>query len=111
MAAEPGEAPSEQGRAGGRPPTRAGGALYKRLPRGPHRLDRRAVAQHQRVRIHGAMVQAVAGDGYDALSVRQVIALAGVSRRSFYEQFASKEACFLATFDVVARQQLASARA
>src|SRR5262249_21202872 len=84
--------------------------LYKRLPRGPHRLGRRAVAQHQRLRIHGAMVQAVASDGYDALSVRLLIALAGVSRRSFYEQFASKQDCFLATFDVIARQQLASAR-
>src|SRR5690242_16547313 len=71
--------------------------LYKRLPRGPHRLGRRAVAQHQRLRIHGAMVQAVASGGYEALSVRQVIALAGVSRRSFYEQFASKQDCFLAT--------------
>ena len=84
--------------------------LYKRLPRGPHRLGRHAVAQHQRLRIHGAMVQALASDGYDPLSVREVIALAGVSRRSFYEQFASKQECFLATFDVIARQQLASAR-
>src|SRR4051794_5435111 len=86
------------------------GPLYERLPRGPHRLDRRAVAQHQRVRIHGAMVQAVAGSGYEAVSVRQVIALAGVSRRSFYEQFASRQDCFLATFDLIARQQLAAAR-
>ncbi len=84
--------------------------LYKRLPRGPHRLDKRAVARHQRVRIHGAMVRAVAADGYDAVSVRQVIALAGVSRRSFYEQFASKHDCFLATFEEIAGQHLAAAR-
>jgi len=86
------------------------GPLYQRLPRGPHRLDRRAVEQHQRLRIQGAMVQAVAGSGFQEVSVRQVIALAGVSRRSFYEQFASKQDCFLATFDLIARQQLAVAR-
>jgi AcrR family transcriptional regulator len=85
-------------------------ALYKRLPRGPHRLDRDAVARHQRVRIHGAMVRAVAASGYEAVTVGQVIALAGVSRRSFYEQFASKQACFLATFDEIAGQHLAAAR-
>ena len=45
------------------------------------------------------MVEAVAGRGYDAVTVRQVIALAGVSRRSFYEQFASKQDCFLSTYD------------
>jgi AcrR family transcriptional regulator len=84
--------------------------LYNRLPRGPHRLGRRAVAQHQRLRIHGAMARAVASDGYEALSVRQVIALAGVSRRSFYEQFSGKQECFLATFDAIAGRQLASAR-
>ena len=54
-------APGEHaGRRGGRPRP---APLYKRLPRGPHRLDRHAVAQHQRVRIQGAMVQAVAGRG------------------------------------------------
>jgi len=78
------------------------GPLYKRLPRGPHRLDRGEVAHHQRIRMHGAMVEAVATNGYERTSVKQVIALAGVSRRAFYEQFANKEACFLATFDLIA---------
>jgi AcrR family transcriptional regulator len=76
--------------------------LYKRLPRGPHRLDRGEVVHHQRIRLHGAMVEAVAANGYEQTSVKQVIALAGVSRRAFYEQFANKEACFLATFDLIA---------
>jgi AcrR family transcriptional regulator len=106
MEAGPGEAaPGEQGGAPGAGKRLA--PLYKRLPRGPHHLGRRAVARHQRARIHGAMVQAVAASGYDAVSVRQVIALAGVSRRSFYEQFASKQECFLATFDVVVHRHLA----
>jgi TetR/AcrR family transcriptional regulator len=76
--------------------------MYKRLPHGPHHLARSEVIRHQRIRIHGAMVEAVAECGYEAATVRQVVALAGVSRRSFYEQFANKEACFLATFDVLA---------
>jgi AcrR family transcriptional regulator len=80
--------------------------LYKRLPHGPHRLGRDEVVLHQRARIHGAMVEAVGEGGYEGTSVRQVIALAGVSRRSFYEQFANKEACFLATFDLIVRRDV-----
>lgn len=80
--------------------------LYKRLPHGPHRLDRSQVVRHQRARIYGAMVEAVASSGYQETSVKQVVALAGVSRRSFYEQFANKEECFLATFDLLAGRGL-----
>lgn len=76
--------------------------LYERLPHGPHRLNPKQVIRHQRARIHGAMVEAVAANGYEGASVRQVVALAGVSRRSFYEQFANKQECFLATFDLIA---------
>jgi AcrR family transcriptional regulator len=78
--------------------------LYKRLPHGPHRLARDQVILHQRARIHGAMVEAVAECGYENTSVKQVISLAGVSRRSFYEQFANKQESFLATFDLLAHQ-------
>jgi AcrR family transcriptional regulator len=76
--------------------------IYRRLPPGPHRLTRSDVARHQRTRIHGAMIEAVAERGYAATSVGRVVALAGVSRRCFYEQFANKEQCFLATFDLLA---------
>jgi AcrR family transcriptional regulator len=77
-------------------------AIYTRLPHGPHRLDRAEVLRHQRLRIHGALVEAVAANGYERTSVKQVIGLAGVSRRSFYEHFTSKEQCLLATFDMLA---------
>jgi AcrR family transcriptional regulator len=80
--------------------------LYKRLPHGPHRLERNEVVANQRTRIHGAMIEAVAQSGYEETSVKQVIALAGVSRRSFYEQFANKQECFLATFDLIARREM-----
>ncbi len=76
--------------------------LYQRLPRGPHHLGPTEVARHQRLRMHGAMVEAVAERGYAQTSVKQVVGLAGVSRRAFYEQFANKQACFLATFDLIA---------
>jgi AcrR family transcriptional regulator len=49
------------------------------------------------------MIEAVAANGYEKTSVKQVIGLAGVSRRSFYEQFANKRDCFLATFDMLSR--------
>ena len=95
-------------------PKRIGSAsvapLYKRLPHGPHRLDRDEVILHQRARIHGALVEAVARDGYERTSVKQVIGLAGVSRRSFYEQFANKQECFLATFDLIAHRHIKQIR-
>ncbi len=80
--------------------------LYQRLPRGPHQLAPTEVARHQRLRMHGAMVEAVAANGYANTSVKQIIGLAGVSRRAFYEQFANKEECFLATFDLVAARSV-----
>jgi AcrR family transcriptional regulator len=76
--------------------------LYQRLPHGPHRLGPEQVARNQRIRMHGAMIEAVSTSGYERTSVKQVVGLAGVSRRSFYEHFANKQDCFLATFDVIA---------
>jgi len=76
--------------------------LYQRLPHGPHRLGADEVVRNQRTRMHGAMVEAVARNGYEHMSVKQVVGLAGVSRRSFYEQFANKQECFLATYDLIA---------
>lgn len=82
--------------------TRSIAPMYQRLPRGPHHLGPEEVVRHQRLRMHGAMVEAVATNGYAGTSVKQIIGLAGVSRRAFYEQFANKLECFLATFDVIA---------
>jgi AcrR family transcriptional regulator len=88
---------TEQGGSGERP-----APLYERLPHGPHRLGAEAVLRNQRTRMYGAMVEAVAINGYERTSVKQVVGLAGVSRRSFYEQFANKQECFLATYDLIA---------
>lgn len=46
-----------------------------------------------------AMGRAVAERGYASTSVRDVVELAGVSRETFYQHFADKAACFLATLD------------
>jgi AcrR family transcriptional regulator len=54
---------------------------------------------NQRARICGAMIEAVAEQGYPAVSVAGLCRLAGVSKRAYYELFANKEACFLATYD------------
>src|SRR2546425_573697 len=86
--------------------------LYRRLPHGPNGMDRDEVARNQRTRIFGAMIEAVAGHGYHETTVADVIALAGVSRRAFYELFANKQDCFLATHDIVvarARKQMIDA--
>jgi AcrR family transcriptional regulator len=46
-----------------------------------------------------AMADSVAEKGYAATTVASVIALAGVSRKTFYEHFSDKEDCFLAAYD------------
>lgn len=45
------------------------------------------------------MAEAVAERGYANAAVADVIAGAGVSRRTFYELFPNKERCFLASYD------------
>ena len=69
------------------------------LPRGRHAASRRVVWESQRERMLAAMAEAVAAKGYARVSVADVIERAGVSRRTFYEQFDNKEACFLAAYD------------
>jgi AcrR family transcriptional regulator len=80
--------------------------LFPRLPYGPKLIEREDVARNQRTRLYAAMIESVHQRGYRATTVAHVIALAGVSRRAFYEQFPNKERCFLATHDIlVARER------
>lgn len=69
------------------------------LPRGRHAAAREIVWASQRERLLEAMAGAVAEKGYVRVAVADVIERAGVSRKTFYEQFANKEACFLAAYD------------
>ena len=47
------------------------------------------------------MIEVVSERGYPETRVVDVIGVAGVSRKTFYELFDSKEDCFLAAYDVL----------
>jgi AcrR family transcriptional regulator len=57
------------------------------------------VVQIQRARILAGMYYVVAERGAAGVSVADVVARSGVSRRTFYEVFSDREDCFLAAFD------------
>lgn len=57
----------------------------------------------QRDRLLYGMAVTVARRGYAATPVAEVLRAAGVSRRTFYEQFADKEDCFMAAYDAIVR--------
>jgi AcrR family transcriptional regulator len=69
------------------------------LPPGRHGIPREQIVESQRTRLLQAVLEAVAAQGYQDARVTDVIARAGVSRKTFYEHFNEKEECFLAAFD------------
>jgi AcrR family transcriptional regulator len=73
------------------------------LPAGRHGLPRSFVARNQRLRIVAAMLRVLPRHGYAGTTIGHVTQEAGVSRAAFYGQFASKEECFLATYDLAGR--------
>jgi AcrR family transcriptional regulator len=79
----------------------------QRLPRGRHGLSREVVVRSQRERLLRAMAETMAEQGYAKTSVADVLRAASVSRETFYEQFDSKEDCFLAAYDAAAALLLA----
>lgn len=60
---------------------------------------RNRVEEIQRTRIMRAMADAVIDREACSVTVADVVARAGVSRRTFYEHFADREECFLLTFE------------
>jgi AcrR family transcriptional regulator len=72
-----------------------------RLPPGRHGLPRDFVVQNQRDRLAAGIIAAVSEFGYHETTITQIAAAAGVSRRTFYSYFDSKEECFFATFDQI----------
>jgi AcrR family transcriptional regulator len=70
-----------------------------RPPRGRHRLPQEVIARSQRERLLEAAIRVVAAKGYAATTVADLTKEAGISRTTFYELFADKEACFLAAYD------------
>jgi len=79
--------------------TPAGGKLRP----GPGRLRKEVVA-HQLTRVHRALIDVVAEQGYEALKVRDVVRRAEVSSRAFYELFSSKDDSFLYAYDRLTRR-------
>src|SRR5829696_2746533 len=69
--------------------------IPRRLPRGSHGLAPGVVAASQRTRLIEALGRAVAEKGYAAATIDDVVSGAGVSKKTFYEHFQDKEACFV----------------
>lgn len=76
-------------------------ARERGLPRGPQALPPEEVAADQRERLYEATIKAVNERGFVATTISDLVAGAGVSRRSFYEHFENKEECLLATYDAL----------
>src|SRR6204780_108772 len=62
-------------------------------------LPREHVSEIQRMRILMAMSEVASELGAGSVTVAHVVSRAGVSRRTFYDLFADREECFLATFE------------
>ena len=58
----------------------------------------RPAAAGHRARITGGLAAAIAEKGYAAVTIADVVRHARVSKRTFYEHFADKEACFVALY-------------
>lgn len=76
------------------------------LPPGRHGLPRSFVEANQRQRILDAVADVVSLAGYQAMSVEDVVGAAGVSRRTFYDTFKSKEDAFLTAYDEIGMRLL-----
>jgi AcrR family transcriptional regulator len=99
-------------RASNAPPRNAGAKpLYRKLRPRPNGPPRENVVANQRSRLHGATVEAVASRGYARTSVAELCRLAGVSKRTFYEQFENKDACVLASYERIVAATATRARA
>ena len=71
------------------------------LPAGRHGYTPEEVAHNQRERLLAAVAQVVDERGYSAVTVTHITEAASVSRRVFYDNFADKQACFIAAFEIV----------
>src|SRR3954468_9162938 len=70
-----------------------------KLPPGRHLVPSDFVTQNQRERMLLATAELVAERGYQKTTIELIAKTARVALSTFYEQFSSKEECFLAAFD------------
>jgi AcrR family transcriptional regulator len=85
--------------------------MCARSPPGPHKLPRQVVRGSQRRQIVQATARLVSEHGYAATRVADIATLAGVSRMTFYEQFANKEQLFRACHQAGSDTQRAQVQA
>jgi AcrR family transcriptional regulator len=76
----------------------ASSATARPLP-GREPLPREFVTRHQKARIVAALAEEASRKGYQAVTVADIVKRAGIARNTFYENFGSKEECFLAAQD------------
>lgn len=69
-------------------------------------LSSEFVARHQRSRIVLALAEEIAEHGYRDVTVSDIVKRAGVSRNTFYGNFANKEECFLAASDLAGEEAM-----
>ena len=67
----------------------------RRVPRAPATV----VSEFQHSRILAAALEEAGGLGYEQTSVTSIVARAGVSRKTFYEIFESRDGCFRVAFE------------
>lgn len=77
-----------------------------RPPPGRHPLPREFIVRHQRARIISALAEVAAEKGYRAVTVADIVRRARIARNTFYENFASKEECFLAASEFAVKEAL-----
>src|ERR1700709_2960029 len=77
-----------------------------RPPPGRQGLPAHFVARHQRARIVAALAEETMSRGYRAVTVADIVRRAGIARNTFYDNFSSKEDCFLATQDFAVEESL-----
>jgi AcrR family transcriptional regulator len=67
-----------------------------RPPPGRQPLSKEFITRHQRARIIAALAEETAARGYRSVTVADIVSRAGIARNTFYDNFSSKEDCFLA---------------
>jgi AcrR family transcriptional regulator len=76
------------------------------LPRGRHGLPPELIAQNQHERLISGVAQALGEHGYANLTITHVVAVAGVSRETFYKHFESKQHAVLVAHEAAFKRLL-----
>ena len=78
--------------------------IVKQLMRGRHHLTHEEVVTNQRRRMFTAFAKAMVKKGYVDTNVADIIKGARVSRRTFYQEFDSKQDCYLAALEALSER-------